>query len=111
MGHREEKKEKHAEEQADDSELMDWRWKQSDEMKAAVAEKMQAEREVDLMNSKAFQEFKRERRALLREEELDQIQEAYLQDGENARAMEQTLEMANLARELTREKERLLESL
>uniref|UniRef100_A0A7S1AAX8 Uncharacterized protein n=1 Tax=Noctiluca scintillans TaxID=2966 RepID=A0A7S1AAX8_NOCSC len=155
--HREEKKEKHAEEQADDSDLMDWRWKQSDEMKAAVAEKMQVEREVDLVNSKAFQEFKRERRALLREEELDHIQEAYLQDRENAlwraeyakavwsrdkeviadrvqdvndvkeirniqrlrekedeendRAMEQTLEMANLARELTREKERLLESL
>jgi len=33
------------------------------------------------------------------------------EDEENDRAMEQTLEMANLARELTREKERLLESL
>lgn len=154
---REENKEKVLEEEAIVNEIRDWRWKQSDDMKAYVAEKAQQAKVVELEESKQFQEFKREAKAHVKEEDLKHMQEEYQQDMENAawraelvkeeeerekelasgrvediqfiretkavqkerakveveenRALEQSLEMAHMARELAKEKDQLLQSL
>jgi len=154
---REEKKDKVVEEKEADDEIRDWRWRQSDEMKAYTEEKEQEIKTVVLQESKDFQEFKREKKAEVKIEEQRYLAEVYEQDLENAalraeaarelaerdhevtadrletqqhlrevkvqekhrvraeaddnRALEQNLEMSNLARELAREKEQLLESL
>lgn len=154
---REEKKEKVIEKQEEETEIRDWRWRQSQEMKDFVEEKAQEVKVVELQESRDFQEFKREFKTNIKQEDLKHIQEVYETDVENAawraeqahqalaqdkevvlervvdvqqlkeakvqqklqekaeadevRALEQTLEMAKLARDLAREKEQLLESL
>lgn len=154
---REEQKNKATEENDADEEIRDWRWKQSDEMKEFVETKAQEVKVVELHESKDFQEFKREVKVHVKQEELQYIAEVYEQDVENAawraefaravveqdkeviidrvedvqhikeveaqhklqqkaeeedaRALEQSMEMANLARKLAREKEQLLQSL
>jgi len=154
---REETREKALEEAAEENEIRDWRWKQSEEMKAFVAEKAHQTKVTEIKESKEFQEFKRENKLLAKEEDLRHIQEVYEKDTENAawreeaarevaerekelvaervedvqfvreakanqkvkekaeadenRAHEQSLEMANMARQLQQEKEALLQSL
>lgn len=154
---REEKKGKILEEKAVTSEIRDWRWRQSDEMKALVEQKAHETKALELQDSKEYQGFKREHKVLIKDEECKTIQEVYLQDMENAawraenakeaalrekelnddrfedvqslretrnslrlqekveadenRTQDQQLEMTNLARELAREKDALLQSL
>lgn len=154
---RQEKRETVLAEKEASEELRDWRWRQSDEMKAYVTEKAKETKVVELDESRNFQEFKREVKTVQREEEKRLIQEEYMQDMENARwvaelaseennqnrellqerlhdirelkdmrvsekikekatvdqdrALEQNLEMANMARALAKEKEKLLQSL
>jgi len=154
---REEVREKAQKEAAALDDIRDWRWKQSDEMKQYVAEKAHRTKVEELQVSKSYQEFKREVKALVKEEDLRIIQEEYQEDISNAqwraeiekerqtkekeivvghaedfqflrdarmqqkcqekveederRALEQSLEMANMAKELAKEKEKLLQSL
>jgi len=154
---REERKDTVHQAKAVEEDIRDWRWHQSDEMKAYVEEKALQTKLGDLQESKEFQEFKREIKALEKEEDQQYITEMYLQDVENAswrtelahivgqrdkeiiadrredvqhfkdfkldqrlqekveeeehRAIEQSLEMANLTRQLEKEKEQLLQSL
>jgi len=81
---RDEKKEKILEVKADEDEIRDWRWKQHDEMKEYVAEKEQETRATDLQASKEFQEFKREKRIVTKEDEIRFNAEVYQQDLEHA---------------------------
>lgn len=81
---REEKKEKLIEAKATVQEIRDWRWKQKDEMQAYAAAKTAEVKEADLKDSKAFQEFKREAKAVNAAEEKKQITEDYVKDRENA---------------------------
>jgi len=154
---REEIREKTEKEAAALDDIRDWRWKQSDEMKQYVADKAHRTKVEELQESKGYQEFKREVKTLVKEEDLKVIQENYQKDMSNAqwraemekerqikekeivvshaeefqflrdarsqqkiqekaeqderRALEQNLEMANMAKELAREKEKLLQSL
>merc|ERR1712216_732137 len=82
--HREEKKERLIEAKATVQEVRDWRWKQKEEMQAYTAAKTAEAKEADLKDSKAFQEFKREAKAVNAAEERKQITEDYLKDRENA---------------------------
>jgi len=59
---------------------MDWRWKQSDEMKEFVDAKEHEQKIEDLEESKDFQEFKREVKLVAKEEEKRLISEEYLED-------------------------------
>lgn len=101
---REEEKDKRGEEKEKEEEIRDWRWRQSDEMKEFVAEKAQATKVVELEESKDFQEFKREVKAVVKDTERQMITEEYLQDTENASWR------ADLARiEMERERELVIE--
>merc|ERR1719492_551235 len=53
-------------------------------MKAYVAEKQAQVKVTELADSKTFQEFKREQKALVKEEDQRYIAEEYQQDMENA---------------------------
>lgn len=154
---RDEVRERAQKEAATLDDIRDWRWKQSDEMKQYVADKAHRAKVEELQESKEYQEFKREVKTLVKEEDLKIIQEGYQNDISNAqwraemdrerqikekeivvshaadfqflrdtraqqksqekvqederRALEQSLEMANMAKELAREKEKLLQSL
>jgi len=154
---REEKKERLVQAKETVEEIRDWRWKQSEDMKAHKAAKARENKATELKESKSFQEFKRETKAIAKEVFKQQITEEYLQDRENAqwraelvkmvherekelvnarvedylehreirnwqkqqekieadenRAIEETLEMQAIAREIAKEKEQLLDSL
>lgn len=154
---REEKKDRAFEAKTVNEDLRDWRWKESDEMKAYVAEKQHDVKITELRDSRTYQEFKREKKALQREEDRRLNSEEYNKDTDHAawraemtrvvldqekelvqfrvedlmevkeirsnqklqekfeleeeRALEQSLEMANIQRELAKEKEQLLQSL
>lgn len=154
---RDEKKERVYEEKTETEEIRDWRWKQSDEMKVFVDEQDHEIRTVELKESKDFQEFKREYKKDIKEEEQKFIHEVYVDDTDHAawraelareasrrerelvvekveevqetrelrqgrqqqeqaiqeqeRALEQSLEISNLARQLALEKEQLLQTL
>lgn len=154
---REEKKERIVETKATVDEIRDWRWKQNEEMKAIKAAKAQMTKSMELKESKAFQEFKREVKVSTKDEARKQITEEYLKDRQDAqwrsdvsklvferereliaergdsyleirelrqvqkvqervqedenRAIEQSLEMAAIAKEIAKEKEQLLQSL
>jgi len=154
---REEVKDKVQEKAAAEEEIRDWRRKQIEQTKEYEAEKAQQARVEELVDSKDFQEFKREAKLVGKDEELRAIQEEYQRNIENAqfraeaareiyekdkevvtvhaedvqhlreykkeqkvqekvkeeegRVLEQSLEMANVAKELAREKEKLLQSL
>lgn len=154
---REEKKDRALEAKTVNEDIRDWRWKESDEMKAYVAEKQHDIKITELRDSKTYQEFKREKKALQREEDRRLNSEDYNKDTDHAawraemtrvvldqekelvqfrvedlmeakevrsnqklqekfeleeeRALEQSLEMANIQRELAKEKEQLLQSL
>lgn len=81
---REEKKERLVEAKATVEEMRDWRWKQSQEMKAYNAAKAKENKIAELKESKSFQQFKRETKAVAKEEAKRQVQEEYLQDREQA---------------------------
>lgn len=81
---REEKLDVMLEQKANEDEVRDWRWQQSDEMKAYIAEKEAATRATELQESKTYQEFKREHKLTEKEREQQYIHEMYLQDVENA---------------------------
>lgn len=101
---REEQKDTQSEEKEKENEIRDWRWRESDEMKQLVAEKAQAIKVVDLEESKDFQEFKRETKAVVKDAEQQMITEEYLQDIENASWR------ADIARvEMERERELVIE--
>jgi len=154
---REDKKERHIDTKASVEEERDWRWRQSEEMKAYKASKSLETKKVELKESKSFQEFKKETKGKTKEEERKQATDDYLKDREHAqwraelqkaaqerekevthghhddlleireirnlqkeqdrmetdetRAIEQTLEMAAIAREIAKEKEELLQTL
>lgn len=69
---------------ATEDDIREWRAKDAEDMKALVEEKERDFRTTVLMESKEFQEFKRERKALEREEDLRVIDEEYDKNIENA---------------------------
>merc|ERR1712137_729165 len=69
---------------ATEDDFREWRAKEAEDMKALVEEKERDFRATVLMESKEFQEFKRERKALEREEDLRVIDEEYDKNIENA---------------------------
>jgi len=69
---------------ATEDDIREWRAKEAEDMKALVEEKERDFRTTVLMESKEFQEFKRERKALEREEDLRVIDEEYDKNIENA---------------------------
>merc|ERR1719410_858387 len=81
---REEVREKAQKEAAALDDIRDWRWKQSDEMKQYVAEKAHRAKVEELQEAKEYQEFKREVKTLVKEEDLKIIQEGYQNDISNA---------------------------
>jgi len=81
---REDKKEKRLEEISLTHELRDWRWRQSDEMKAHVEQKAYETKMIELQESKEYQDFKREHKLLAKEEDFMIIQEEYLRHVEAA---------------------------
>jgi len=81
---REDKKEHELERKVEDEEIRDWRWQQTEEMRAYVEEKTQEIRATELMESKDYQEFKREKKAEAKEDEIQFNKEVYEQDLENA---------------------------
>lgn len=81
---REEKKETVLAEEATNTEIRDWRWQQSDEMKAFIAEKTAAIRAVELQESKEHQEFKRDFRQQQKVEDLQYVQEVLATDMQHA---------------------------
>lgn len=154
---REEVRERTEKEAAALDDIRDWRWKQSDEMKQYVADKAHRTKVEEQQESKEYQEFKREVKTLVKEEDLKIIQEDYQKDLSNAQwraemekerqikekevvvshaedfqflkearahqkiqektenderhALQQNVEMAHVAKELAKEKEKLLQSL
>jgi len=154
---RDEKKERLIETKASVGDERDWKWRQSEEMKAYKASKAAEVTKTELKESKSFQEFKRETKGKTKEEEKKQTTDDYLKDRDDAqwranlmkavnerekelttgrhddylevreirnlqkeqdrfemdenRAIEQTLEMAAIAREMAKEKEELLQAL
>jgi len=74
---REEIKNKVEEEREQENEIRDWRWRESDEMRAFVEEQAKITKEVELEESKDFQEFKREVKVVVKEEEQRLITETY----------------------------------
>merc|ERR1719343_624395 len=81
---REERQDKALAEKEANDEIRDWRWKQTEEMKAIMEEKQHEQRLTDLQESKSFQEFKREVKVAEKEEEARYNHEQYIKDTENA---------------------------
>jgi len=81
---REEVRERTQKEAAALDDIRDWRWKQSDEMKQYVTEKAHRTKVEELQKSRDYQEFKREVKTLVKEEDLKIIQEEYQKDISNA---------------------------
>lgn len=81
---REDQREELLEARDREDEIRIWRWKQNEGLKAIVEERKQQEMQVDLEESKGFQEFKREHKAHLSEQEKRYVHEVYVQDKEDA---------------------------
>lgn len=81
---REEKREKTVEAKETEEEIRDWRWRQSDEMKAYVEENKHEVHVTEIKENKEFQEFKREVKAVVKEEDKRYYHEEYLKDTDNA---------------------------
>lgn len=81
---RQEKKEVDEEKKAVDDDIRDWRYQQHEEMKEFVSQKEKEQKLTELAESKDYQEYKRLRKQMEREEEQRYIQECYLQDREQA---------------------------
>lgn len=69
---------------AEDEDLLNWRWRETDEMKQYVSAKQQEERRRDLEEQRDFQSFKREKRQERALEERQRIAEDYREDTEQA---------------------------
>merc|ERR1712183_345330 len=72
---REEKKQVQTEKKEADMEIMEWREELAINMKEAAEEKAREQREQDLRESKDYLDFKRDRKQVLKEEELQLIKE------------------------------------
>merc|ERR1711972_768438 len=72
-----------AEKHASD-EIREWRQEQTEGMKALITEKEQRMKIEELVESKAYQDFKRECKQGAQEDERQQHSETYLQSLENA---------------------------
>jgi len=72
------------EKKAVDDDIRDWRYQQHEEMKEFVSQKEKEQKLTELAESKDYQEYKRLRKQMEREEEQRYIQECYLQDREQA---------------------------
>lgn len=81
---REEAKQVEGEEKEKENEIRDWRLRQSDEMKEHIAEREHAIKVEELEESRDYQQFKREYKAVTKDAEQQAITEEYLQDMENA---------------------------
>jgi hypothetical protein len=95
---REDKHNIYAAEREASDEIREWRQDQSEGIKAFVAEKERLRRVIELEESKGFHEFKRERKQLNKEEEIEYNREAYSHDLENA-AWRKDLAQAAYARD------------
>jgi len=67
-----------------EQEIMDWRWKQHDEMKEYMADKEYVIKEAELQENKEFVEFKRDHKLVVKEEDRQYNEEEYLVDRDNA---------------------------
>lgn len=81
---REEKKERQTESKTSAEEMRDWRWRQSEEMKAFKAAKAQITKVAELRENKQFQEFKRETKVETKFKTQKEITEEYFQNKEEA---------------------------
>eukprot|EP00440_Ansanella_granifera_P029704 gb/GFBE01032265.1/.p1 GENE.gb/GFBE01032265.1/~~gb/GFBE01032265.1/.p1 ORF type:complete len:750 (+),score=126.72 gb/GFBE01032265.1/:1-2250(+) len=120
---REEKRQTEEERREEARQIMEWRDSQAKDMKEYVEEKTREQRVQDLMESKQFQEFKREWKQAKRAEEIERIRVQLAEDMDNAHwqvqlqqaleldrqlALQERLEAAEELREL-KEKERARE--
>lgn len=74
----------HVEAKRQADEIMDFRWRQSEEMKDYVQSKAREAKVLELEESRDFQEFKREARATVKEDAKRLISQEYMQATENA---------------------------
>lgn len=81
---REEKKQVEEAKREADVEIMEWRDDQAARMRECMAEQERIQTLEDLAASKEFQAFKRERKQVSKEEELQYMKERYQMDLENA---------------------------
>lgn len=81
---RQDKKEAVVVTRAMETELRDWRWREKSDMKTYMEGKANANKAMDLQESKHYQEFKREVKAAKKEEDKAVIQEIHQQDIEHA---------------------------
>jgi len=82
---REEQHETVLKEKSEDLEIMERRAKESCEMSQYLAEKQHEINVVELQDAREFQEFKRDRRVVLKETDQKYIEEQYIHNRENAR--------------------------
>eukprot|EP00931_Biecheleriopsis_adriatica_P023983 TRINITY_DN15036_c0_g1_i1.p1 TRINITY_DN15036_c0_g1~~TRINITY_DN15036_c0_g1_i1.p1 ORF type:complete len:804 (-),score=171.27 TRINITY_DN15036_c0_g1_i1:53-2464(-) len=118
---REERRQTEEERREEARAIMEWRETQAKEMKDYVDEKSREQRIQDLMESKQFQEFKREWKQAVRAQEIERIKAQLAEDMDNAHwqvelqkaiaadrqlALQERLEAAEELREL-KEKEKV----
>jgi len=82
---REEKKQTQEEIREEARQIMEWREAQATELKEYVAGKTKEQRIQELLASKEYQEFKREWKQAIRQQDLQRIKEALANDMEFAR--------------------------
>merc|ERR1712217_606919 len=93
---REERKQTEAERREEAREIMEWRESQAVGMKEYVEQKTKEERIQELMESKDFQEFKREWKEAKRKDDLEWIKER-LEQGMDQAAWNAELQRAAMA--------------
>jgi len=82
---RAEKKDVEDQEAYEENELRQWRWKENDDMKALI-QRVNEEKQVSaLCDSREFQDHKRERRRIEKEQEIKLIEDAYLEHKKDSR--------------------------
>jgi len=82
---RDEKKDVEEKEKAEDEDLRVWRWKEQDDMKE-LEDKIKQENQItELKDSKIYQEAKRDRKKLAKEEHLKRIEEQYHDHKKNSK--------------------------
>lgn len=96
--HREEKKQVVEEKREADQEIMQWREEQAVGMKEYAEEKIKEQRIQELGESKEFQVFKRDRKQVLKEEELEQVKEQYQADLEYSHMQAELQQAAEMDR-------------
>jgi len=98
---REEKRQTEEERREEARKIMEWRESQATGMREYVEEKSREQRIQELLESKDFQEFKREWKQALRTEEIERIRQQLEEDMDNAHWQVELQKAIVLDRQLT----------